>query len=506
MRGDADAMSKRRAILADGAIAVAIAATATALCVVTRLQRIFGNDGAMLVDWTFAPASAYTQYHNTLYLPAARAVAALGLDRLCGGAAEPTAIGHALSAVSVGALAALSYALARSLAASRVAALAGAALATLAPVTWFFGAAVEVHSLHGAIVAGVMLATLHLPWRQPTTATALLAALLVVPCMSHQTAPALAPGFLVLAAAAAARGGAPLAWPRLAGVAAALGAAVGLGHLLVQWRRGLGFWPDFGSVAATATTWRQPFAPDFVLREIALPLGTLLGVFVLAMACRRIDWRARVACAAFVVPMLGAIAWYGVREHGGFTLQATPALALATALWMDALRGEATRRESTRSEAPRPWRASAMAAIAALIAAQAALGWRDVRGFDAEGHSLRERRLRIEQFGGATARVVSCNDNAPLITHWLPQAIEWNLTKTLGGDPPLVAWLQGVQQQMLPFLATGPVLLERSYARRSDLPPCVVEGMAAVEAWLRRDCEVAEHDDPSWPLWVVKGR
>lgn len=482
-------MASRRPLFVDVAIAAALAASATALCIATRLQRIFGNDGAMLVDWTFAPATAYEQYHNTLYLPAARAVAALGLDGLCGGAGEPTAIGHALSALSVGALAALCYAMARLVAASRGAAVAGAALATLAPVTWFFGAAVEVHALHGAVVAAAMLATLLLPWRRPAAAVPSLALLFVPPCLSHQTAPALAPGFVALAAAAAARRGAPMSWRGLAATAGALGAAVVLGHLLVQWRRGLGFRFDVGGVAATATGWRQPFAPDFVLREIALPLGVLLAVFALAMACRRIDARWRLACAAFVVPLTAAVAWYGVREHGGFVLQATPALALASALWTDALR------------------ARGLAAVAfAVAAAQALLGWADVRAFDAEGHALRDRVARIERLGGPSARVVSCNDNAPLVVHWLPGALEWNLTKTLVDDPPVAAWLAAAQQQLQPFLAAGPVLLDRSHALRRDLPPRVVDAMQALESWLRQECRVAEHDDPSWPLWVVTRR
>ncbi len=482
-------MNAVRGALGDVLSAATLGAASAALCGVMRLHRIFGNDGAMLVDWTADPASAFEHYHNTLYLPAARSIAALGLDRAWGGHSDPLAVAQALSAWSAGLLTAAAFAIARTLGASRRGAIFGALLLALSPVCWFFGAAVEVHTSHAAIVATTAFVALWLPWQRRVMATIALAMLFVVPCLSHQAAPALGPGFACLAAAAARRRDCSWSLRHTIGAAAALGGSVLLGHMLVQWRRGQGFAPDMVGLATTIQGWHRPFAPDFLLDEVLLPLGLLLPVFALALASRQLPWRLRVAGAALVVPLLAGMVWWGVRERGGYLLGPAFAFAPLAAAWLDQRQ---------------PARRNALAA--ALLLAQGALGFATVRAFDAEGFDLRARAARIATVCGESGRVVSCNDNAPRVTHWLPKVAEIDMLGTLANDVPLDVWVVPAQNELRRLLTAGPLVFERSYTRRTDLPPRIATAMAMLEQWLQREFVVTPDDDASWPLWVITRR
>ncbi|MBZ0152373.1 MAG: hypothetical protein K8J09_12660, partial [Planctomycetes bacterium] len=154
-----------------------------------------------------------------------------------------------------------------------------------------------------------------------------------------------------------------------------------------------------------------------------------------------------------------------------------------------------------------PRRAATIGAAAA-IAAQALAGWHDVREFDGEGFQLTDRVARVQQAIGERGFVLSCNDNAPPITIWLPAVQELNLGDLLAGglDQPVATLLAG-SRTVLQLLAANPTfVLDRSYTQRGDAPQRLHEFMAGFEALLREQWQVEVRDDPSWPLWVLTRR
>jgi hypothetical protein len=102
--------------------------------------------------------------------------------------------------------------------------------------------------------------------------------------------------------------------------------------------------------------------------------------------------------------------------------------------------------------------------------------------------------------------LLSCNDNAPNITIWLPAVKEHTLIPTLIDEGPMEAWFATIYPWLLAFVDTGPLALDASYRLRLDFPERLKSRLSLVEAALRRDCRVTEFDDPSWPLLLVEKR
>lgn len=481
-------MHRLRTLAGDVAIAALLALAATWLYSRTLLGRIYGNDGAMLADWTAFPERAYWQYHNTLYLPIARAIDAVLPRGWITAPGDPLAVAKATS-VLCGALAlACVYACCRRLGAPRAASAFGTALLAVSPVLWFFAAAIEVHTQHLLVVSTCAFGTLLLPWRSPVPAVALAALLFVLPCLSHQSAPVLGPGWILLCQCARRRTGPPFSWPALFGIGLALLAAVVVGHVLVQHVRGLGAGVDFGGLAETVAGWRRAFVLDVVWEALLAPLGLLLPL-LLAAWCAGIDRWWRAAAMALLVPLGGCVLWWGVAERGGYLLG--PAFAIAAsvaALWA------------------RLPRRPALALAALALVAQGTYGFVDVRGFDAEGFQLEQRIARLREHLGPTGLVVSANDNAPNAQAWLPGVQEINLFPTLAKPVDAEVWLAALRPLRDALLGADRVVVDVSWRRRTDLPAHVVVALDRFTAVLADEHRVTELDDPSWPLLRLERR
>ncbi|HEX6812531.1 MAG TPA: hypothetical protein VF384_12975 [Planctomycetota bacterium] len=478
-----------RPFVADCAIALLLAVAVAALHSATSFGRLYGIDGKFLSEWTADPEHADWRYHNTLYLPAARLCAALLPRGLLAAADDPLAVGKSLSALAAAVGAACSYLCCRLLGSKRLAGVAGTALIAVSPGVWFFGSAIEVHAQHFATVAFCALVTLLLPWRRPVLATALAATVFVIPCLSHQTAPLLAPGWILLIQCARRRVGPPFSPAVLLAVGAAVLVAVGIGHVLVQWRRNLGLGMDPGGLAQLVSVSYHGFRPGLVWSEVLAPQFLCMPIAIVACCWRTIDPWLRACASLTLTSLIAGVMWWGVAEDGGYLLGASFLLAaLAASLW-SVLPGRI-----------------AMATAVLAIGAQAFAGFCRVRDFDAAGFQIDDRAARVKAHLGTSGVLLSCNDHTPDIAIWLPAVHEHGLIPSLMLEGPLDQWVAAVHTMALGFVNAGPLAFDTSYRWRHDFPDRVKNGLSRLEAALRADCRVTEFDDPSWPLLLIEKR
>jgi hypothetical protein len=467
--------------LADGIVALLLGVAAGAACAFTLPGRFFG-DGAMLADWVAMPERAYPGYHNVLYVPAARCFAAA----LPG---NPIAAAQALSVVSAALGVAFAYLGCRRLGATRGAGVFGTLLLAFSPALWFFGSAVEVHALHFAVVAACAWVTLAAPWRRPVLATMLTAAVFWIPYLTHQSAPVLGPGWVLLVQCARARRAAPFRLWTLVGIGVVLLAALGFGHMSGNWLRGHGFALDLQFVTTTVGGWRREFGPDIVWEGFLGPLFLLVPVAVAALCWRGVDPWLRLAALALLVPGVGCVLWWGIPERGGYLLGQSLACAFLAAALATRLSGRL-----------------AVTAAVILVAGQAWAGFRFVRDFDREGFQIADRVERVRRHLGSHGVLLSANDNAPNVKIWLPGVEELNMLVSMRPDRPVADWFAETYPLLPRFVQGNPFLLDTSYRLRPDFGGRIREGVEMVEQAIRRDYRVRELDHPSWPMWLVEPR
>lgn len=476
----------------DVGIALLLLALATWLYAATSLHCIYGNDGAMLGDWTALPERAYRQYHNTLYLPCAELLRLVLPQGGVASADDPLWLAKSLSAIAGGFGLACCYGCCRALGNARGPSVFATALLAVTPGLWFFGAAIEVHTQHFAVVAATALLTLWLPWQRPALALPVACALFVLPYLSHQSAPTLGPAWILLIQSARRRVAPAFSWPALFGIGCVLLLALGHGHLLVQWQRGLGFAFGVGGVADTVVAWRRELTPTVVVEAVVAPLALWLPLAAWALVQRRVDGWLRASVIACYGPLTASVLWWGVAERGGYLLGPLFLLALLlAAAWPPA-------NERRRGQ----WRL----VMLLVVLGQAALAWPFVRGFDQAGAPLAARAERVASVLGERGLVLSCNDNAPTIALWLPTVQETPLLPTLANDAPLDVWIAGLEPVLQGLVAAGPVVLDVSYRLRTDLPDRVRDATQRLEQRLRERFLVTEHAFADWPLWRIAAK
>ena len=479
-----------RRAFADVGVAMLLAFAAGALYRATLLHRIYGNDGAMLADWTALPGGGYPQYHNVLYQPAAKLLELLLPRGLITAPDDPLWIAKSLGVVCAAIGVAFSYGCCRRLGIRAWPSVAGSAVLAVTPTIWFFAAAIEVHMQHFAVVSIGAFVTLSVPWRRAVLATVLTAPLFVVFALSHQSALTLGPAWLLLAQLARRRQGvAALRIAPLFFVGCAWFASLVLGHLLVQWCRDRGFAFGAGDLAHTVSQWRRPFCAQVMVDAVLLPLGVFVPIGLVAIVSRAVPGLLRGLAAVMMLPLISSIVWWGVTERGGYLTGSSFVLAALVAAWIAALR-------------PRV----AVPLALGLILLQGAFACWQLRAFDAEGFDLEVRVARITEQLGPNRIVLSCNDNAPKLDIWLPDAREENLLKRLSPGADLDAWCAIVQPMIATVVAQGRVVFDVSFDLRSDLPTIAREAMDRLQTYLRETFVVTVLEDPNWPLWIVEPR
>ncbi|HZN41795.1 MAG TPA: hypothetical protein VFD82_23525 [Planctomycetota bacterium] len=474
----------------DLAIALVLCLLSAALYSTTRLGRIYGNDGAMLSDWFAFPDRAYLGYHNVLYLPAAWWLQAALPAGLLAPADDPVAVLQALSRWYGAIGTAFTYLCCRRLGAGPWASVAGTGLLAVSPVLWFFGSAVELHTLHFAVVTACAWITLAAPWQRPVLATTLTAAVFWLPYLTHQSTPILGPGWVLLVQCARARSTAAFRPLALFLVGTTLLLSLTLGHLLSNWLRGFGLTlnPDF--VVTTVGGWRHAFTPSIVWEAFLGPLFLLVPVTIAALCVRRVDHWLRWCGAVFLVPGVGCVLWWGIPENGGYLLGQSWVMAVLVAALASRL----------------PRRVAIPSALV-LLALQAWAGFHFVRDFDREGFQIAERVDRVRQHLGGKGLVLSSNDNAPSVKIYLPGVEELNARLYLVPvEIPLPVWFSVFYEMVKTGSGGGKFLFDTSYQLRSDLPPRMSESSKMLEEAIRRDFRVTELAHASWPMWLVEPR
>ena len=474
----------------DLAIALLLCLLCAALYSTTRLGRIYGNDGAMFADWFVWPERAQPSYHNVLYLPAARWLKAVLPAGLLAPADDPLAALEVLSRMCGAVGVALTYLCCRRLGAGPWASVAGTGLLAVSPVLWFFSSAIELHTLHFLVVTACAWTTLVAPWRRPVLATALTASVLWLTYLTHQSAPILGPGWVLLVQCARARSAAPFRLSTLFLIGVALLSSLTLGHLIENWLRGQGFAlkPDF--VVTTVSGWRHAFTPSIVWEAFLGPLFLLVPATIAALCVRRVDHWQRWCGAAFLVPAVGCVLWWGIAENGGYLLGQSWVMAVLVA--------------GLLSRLPRR---VAVAGALVLLAIQAWAGFRFVRAFDREGFQIAERVARVREHLGDKGLLLSSNDNTPDVQIYLPGVEEFNARWTLVPvETPLPVWFSFFYEILKSKTGGGRFLFDVSYQLRDDLPPRMSESASMLEEALRRDYRVTELAHASWPMWLVEPR
>jgi hypothetical protein len=83
---------------------------------------------------------------------------------------------------------------------------------------------------------------------------------------------------------------------------------------------------------------------------------------------------------------------------------------------------------------------------------------------------------------------------------------ELNLLPVLALDSPPEVWLAAFYPVVRSTIDQRKFVLDRSYRRRDDIPPRVLESLELLEQALQRDFRVTELTHAFWPLWLVEPR
>ncbi len=425
----------------DAALAALLALGAALLYRATAQAR-FANDGPQLASvFVLVPGSVHWQ---VLYLPLARLVRALipfgdpfEALRLLGAGAGGIGVGASLL-------------VARGFGAPRRFAAAAAALIGVSRYAWFFGASVEVHSLHFGMVGLAACATLYAPWKRPALALALSAAAYACTWTTHGTAVLLGPGWVALVGFARARVAAPFRARTLLFVVG----PVLLGALLAVMLPVKAWW-----VAATGGNsnleWEivRGYAAYsdrlvFLWEGLARPIGLALPLIVLGL-CLRARTPAGLALLSLLLPGTAFLCWWGVPEDGGYFLGHAPFHAAAAAFGFAAL--------SRRS----------LVVVPGVVLLQAGTSWTSLRDFDAR-LSADERAALARETLGERGYLGKLAYLAPDVSIWHPGIQEVDLTGRLhdgfaAGIAPgdLAAALAPTLEALLP---DAPMALDLTYA------------------------------------------
>ena len=291
-------------------LAVALVAVVAALALATEALL---DDGPQLVEELARPGGLPLWFH-VLYLPVAKLLVGLG--------ATPERALLLVSALAAGVLVGSAHASAFVVTGRRGVALATSLAVALCPGVVRHATFVEVHALHAAAVAVVVLAIVAAHGRARLV-LGLLVAGAATTVLTHRSAALVAPALALVATAALQQGGVPNAFRRA-------GAATGLGLLLGYaadelLHRAFGGPPLLESLFQVRNAANAP-SLGLTFHELIVPLGALwLGAIGDGRTALR--FAPLLALLGHGVPVVLA----AIPTQGGYCLGAVPLLALGLA-------------------------------------------------------------------------------------------------------------------------------------------------------------------------------
>lgn len=268
----------------------------------------------------------------------------------------------------------------RQLGLPRASSLAAVALLAFAPVMTFYARVAEVHTLHFANVALVILALIGVGRKVRSRAAGVLVLGAASAFLTHQTAALLIPGLVAFAT-----------WVRgemrdwrswlIFGVCGAVGLAIGIAATL--WIRGDSLTQLFGGTERQVINDLQLDRLQFVLQDLLLPILVLWPFILVGLArLRRAELGLFVGIALACGIEISFFAWWSVSERGAYMTGYLPLLLIPAAFGIEMLRAELS--------------TSKRALMVAAFMVQAGVGLFLLERFEASGDpSALEKRFQI---------------------------------------------------------------------------------------------------------------
>lgn len=436
----------------DWLAAGAILSVTLVLYAATRQDRVYGHDGAFLINAFVSGLEGHS--NSALYATVGEWMRDLVPQRW--DLARPLYwLSHLGGSIGVAAV----FLLARALGATRRGALLGASLLALAPAHWFYATTIETHPLHVAAVGIAALVCVLGPWTRPLLARGLSAAAFVLLYPTHMTGLLLAPGWPLLARAGRARRATPLPFARdVALLSLALVASLVFSIALANHLFGAGFVLLAGDAAPTR--FLEQFTERFRLEALwsgwALALFLLLPTGAWALAAGEPRGEARRALLTLILVPTLVLLWLSIPERGAYFLGSAVFLAVLAAF------------------APLPSGARGWALGGLLVLLQGIAGRGELVQY---GHMfpLDERVEVIHRNLGDEGVLITLNPNVPRTQAYLAGVVDYDLagpmTEFLAqgkGPEEFADFLEGEIRRIFPARA---VALDLSYRRLYEEPP-----------------------------------
>lgn len=457
----------------------------------TQLDRLYGDGAALLAILAHAPHGGANWIH-ALHVPAARVLLQLS------GSTSPSQTLLWLSSGGGAVMVAATFLLARRFGARVPEALLCCALLAVTPTVWFFSTVIEVHALHGAVVAAAALVAAALPWRHPRRDAWLAAAATLPIFASHQSGALLQPALALTALAA---------WQRVAGPASTRARAVAelappfAICLSIAIALGRAFGAEVSTIHAGGLAeflWSVQHTPSLaeVFAMWGPTLALLWGVALAPLAERTTRERHGLVALAAFAPLFGFFTLLGVPERGAYAFGFLPFVTAIGARAITHMRVEPARR---------------LLVLGLAVVAQALLARSAVRDFDdgSWGPRMAARGAHVRGLGSGEIFVVSFDPRGQIIEATNPEMREFDFLRPLTGavesglsHAAIAARFEDVVAPLL-VVPDLTVVVDRGYARELATAPALAPVFDALEASMRRIAEVQSHPLGDHDFWVL---
>ncbi|QDU85444.1 hypothetical protein Pla163_25740 [Planctomycetes bacterium Pla163] len=486
----------------DAAVALILGAAAFALYAATRQWRIYGDGPALLSSLTHDPHGNWGWIH----------VAFMPVARFWNGAFDwstPAEALRFLAATGGAVTVATTYLIARCFGARTTSAALVAALLAVTPALWFYSTTIEVHSVHAATIGLLAVATFLAPWHRPALALALVAVLLPLLHLTHQSGATLHLVWILLVRAAwSRRTGRVVTWRTTALVVAPVMTVSLVAALLLS--EHLRAEPDFvgaSDVGAFITQSRVELTGWRLAGLWGWPIGWLWLALVPALLAPRARRSSGLVALVAAAPLVAFFTWLGVPERGAYSLGFLPFVAAFVASGADEFV------ERFGANRPALGRVATVAGVL-LVALQA---WHGVASnAQVDDGSWRARSDARGAFVRALAdgpiSLVSINRAGQLVETSEPTIREVDLLARLTGAQRAGVPIAVLEEQIVLVLESlrtaldSTVVVDLGHRAHLDDAPELAEILPALEERIEATYTVTEHDHDGRLYWVLEGR